>query len=241
MVGVRFEVKLPDWKRVDNSVKSAIATGLYRAAHRVRMEWIEQAGRVLTTSYIPYVTGLQHPRAISDIKMETATTMSISVGLVTPLSRMFEKGFPAFDMKPGLLKGRPYRRIAIPIRTPGTGSGVAVGVKSVIPPSIYARIKGRFEPGATIHASATLPPGVTGREIIRTRRQYGVYKIFRTVSNKPSVPKRPLEVAFAIGGLPMLRWWHPGYRGAHIRVTLLPRVYQIAAEELKTAFRVSVT
>jgi len=228
MFEIKYEVKIPMLTPMFDRVRNIVARGLYDAAIKTFDKWVGLAGQTLTTSYEIYIKGLRQDMSIGPIE-HGHQSVSVSVSLVDPLAKKFETGFPPYDMKPYFLRrarqeGKEVKKVWLPMRAPGKGTGVALHVRTTILFCVYGWLIGKLPtlPSPQI-TQALLPPGVKPEDIIRNRgrQYYSTYGVIRSVSprSKPD------------------SWIHPGYRGARLIPRLMPEVGRIAKESLDNAFK----
>jgi len=106
-LNVNIEQPDIDWGEMEAKIEAKVQEGLKQFRDEIERVWHEKAQAQLNTTSAEYLAGL------------TITATSVGVeGTITGFRPVaIEQGIKRFDMKPGLLKGFPYR--VIPMRDGG--------------------------------------------------------------------------------------------------------------------------
>jgi hypothetical protein len=168
-------------------------------------------------TYMEYMKGLQEPLLVE--------RNGVTLTLVGDLPNMLEQGFPSFDMKPGILKGAPYKDVHFeyaekstpkgpPTLSPAAASSLKAAVKKGKEKlgkgaGTFVARGGNFKAenaGTTAGGVPKAPPGKTWT----TSKSSGARKEVMMIGGKEVASTKATTFRRVSKNSPDDKFWHPG-------------------------------
>lgn len=241
------------------AVERATKAAMPRVAALVIDHVSIEADKKLQTTAGQFKAAFQQPGAV------TLTDTGVAIAFTDPFALALEKGFQAFDIKAKMLaKARKFTKGGSPyVDVPFQHAAVGESRMQALPAEVRfamntavarAQTEAR-KAGATREEVATqtvrLPRKTPGRKFTRTL-MFGSSAVETSVEHKRGIHDDLLRTAVmgskrAISSYKTIRrisansaatsWWHPGFKGVGVFVTIIPRLRREIEAIIRDAYR----